>query len=266
MLDFSLVRKNQMTLGQLVAELTVDDLRDPTHEMIDYQLALIADCDDADVTFMPVDSVADDKYAADAAEANEPEVDIPAEIARREDRLKAITEARERIDAIRADGLPKLSLGAGPTWQNLDGAHTHGNSVGLTLTLPIFSGFATTYAVRKAEAQAEAVSAQREDLRLQVALDVWTAYQNLTTATQTVRTTADLLASAEQSERVALGRYKAGVGNILDVLNAQSALASARLQRIQSLLDWHVSRATLARAVGALDNRLLLPPGERPAP
>lgn len=60
-----------------------------------------------------------------------------------------------------------------------------------------------------------------------------------------MRTTADLLASAEQSERVALGRYKAGVGNILDVLNAQSALASARLQRIQSLLDWHVSRATL---------------------
>ena len=174
--------------------------------------------------------------------------------------------ARANIDAARADGLPKLSLGAGPTWQNLDGAHTHGNSVGLTLTLPIFSGFATTYAVRKAEAQAEAVSAQREDLRLQVALDVWTAYQNLTTATQTVRTTADLLASAEQSERVALGRYKAGVGNILDVLNAQSALASARLQRIQSLLDWHVSRATLARAVGALDNRLLLPPGERPAP
>ncbi len=174
--------------------------------------------------------------------------------------------ARANIDAARAEGLPKLNLGAGPTWQNVDGTHAHGNSVGLTLTLPIFSGFATTYAVRKAEAQADAVSAQREDLRLQVALDVWTAYQNLTTATQTVRTTADLLASAEQSERVALGRYKAGVGNILDVLNAQSALASARLQRIQSLLDWHVSRATLARAVGALDNRLLLPPGERPAP
>jgi outer membrane protein len=92
-----------------------------------------------------------------------------------------------------------------------------------------------------------------------VALDVWEAYQNLSTATQTIRTTLDLLASAEQSERVALGRYKAGVGNILDVLNAQSALANARLQRIQAMLDWQVSRATLARAVGALDSRLLLP-------
>jgi transposase len=35
---------------------------------------------------------------ADAAEADEPEVDIPAEIERREDRLKAITEARQRLE------------------------------------------------------------------------------------------------------------------------------------------------------------------------
>ncbi|MEI2623013.1 MAG: TolC family protein [Giesbergeria sp.] len=89
---------------------------------------------------------------------------------------------------------------------------------------------------------------RRDNVRQQVALDVWEAYQSLSTATQTMRTSADLLASAEHSERVALGRYKAGVGNILDVLNAQSALANARLQRIQATLDWHVSRATLARA------------------
>ncbi|SCK36595.1 Transposase [Variovorax sp. HW608] len=35
---------------------------------------------------------------ADAAEADAPEVDIPAEIERREDRLKAITEARQRLE------------------------------------------------------------------------------------------------------------------------------------------------------------------------
>ena len=40
---------------------------------------------------------------ADAAEADEPEVDIPAEIERRADRLKAITEARERIEQRQRD-------------------------------------------------------------------------------------------------------------------------------------------------------------------
>ena len=128
----------------------------------------------------------------------------------------------------------------------------------MTLNLPIFSGFSTTYNVRAAEARSDVQAARVDHVRLQVALDVWEAYQSLSTAGQTLRTSADLLASAEHSERVALGRYKAGVGNILDVLNAQSALASARLQRIQAMLDWHVSRATLARAIGALDGKLLL--------
>lgn len=167
--------------------------------------------------------------------------------------------AQANVDYTRASGLPTLSLGAGPSWQDTGGITSNSSSVGLTLTLPIFSGFNTTYQVRSAQARAEAASAQRDNVRLQVALDVWTAYQNLTTATQTVKSTADLLASAEQSERVALGRYKAGVGNILDVLNAQSALAAARLQRIQAMLDWHVSRASLAKAVGILDGNLLNP-------
>ena len=129
--------------------------------------------------------------------------------------------------------------------------------VGCYLSVPLFSGYAPTYRIRVAEARVEAQNAQLKRLRLQVALDVWTAYQNLTTATQSLRTTADLLNSAEQSERVALGRYKAGVGSILDVLNAQSALASARQQRIQSAFNWNISRATLAQAMGNLDENLL---------
>jgi outer membrane protein TolC len=47
------------------------------------------------------------------------------------------------------------------------------------------------------------------------------------------------------------------VGTVLDLLAAQSALANARLQRIQAALDWYVYRATLAQAMGALDYTLL---------
>ena len=105
----------------------------------------------------------------------------------------------------------------------------------MSVSVPLFSGFATTYRVRANEAQVDA-RAQRERLEKQVALDVWKAYQGLTTSTQTLKTTADLVASAEASAQVALGRYKAGVGSILDLLTAQSALASARQQRIQATL------------------------------
>ncbi|MCR4299878.1 MAG: TolC family protein [Gallionella sp.] len=168
-----------------------------------------------------------------------------------------VKAAEASVDAARASGKPSVSLTASTNQTSAAGITSHGASVGVNLSVPLFSGFAPTYRIRAAEAQVEAQAAQLERLRLQVALDVWTAYQNLVTATQSLRTTADLLNSAEQSERVALGRYKAGVGSILDVLNAQSALASARQQRIQSSFNWNTSRATLARAMGSLDENLL---------
>lgn len=181
-----------------------------------------------------------------------------------------VRAAQANVDATRASGRPTLSLSAGPNWQETrhdsGSISSNSSSIGLTLTLPLFSGFETTYRVRAAEARVDTARAQRETLRQQVALDVWNNYQSLLTATHSIRTAADLLASAEQSERVALGRYKAGVGTILDVLNAQSALAAARVQRIQAALDWYVSRAALAKAVGTLDNRLLNPAAEIPIP
>ncbi len=50
-----------------------------------------------------IDALLERAKTADAAQANEPEVDIPAEIQRRGDRLKAITEARERIEKRQRD-------------------------------------------------------------------------------------------------------------------------------------------------------------------
>ncbi len=170
-----------------------------------------------------------------------------------------VKAAEASVEVARAQGRPSVSLSAGPLWQDIGGVSANTGNIGVTLSVPVFSGFETSYRVRSAEAQVDLRVAQLDRLRNQVALDVWKAYQNLNTATQSLKATLDLMASAEQSERVALGRYKAGVGTVLDLLTAQTALANARLQRIQAGLDWHVYRATLAQTVGALDYTLLQP-------
>jgi outer membrane protein TolC len=196
----------------------------------------------------------------DAAFSRDVEALIAEAELRRPD-LKAaeaqVRAAEAGVDFAQAQGRPTLTLSATPVWAEVDSSSRNTGVLGLTLAVPLFTGFDTTYRVRSAAAQVDVRAAQRDSLRNQTALDVWRSYQNLATATESLRSTADLVASAEQSERVALGRYKAGVGNVLDVLAAQSALASARLQRIQAGLDWYVSRATLAQAMGALDYTLL---------
>jgi TolC family type I secretion outer membrane protein len=169
--------------------------------------------------------------------------------------------AQANVNVAKATLLPTISLNAGPAWQNIvtsgSSITTPTNSIGLTLSLPIFSGFENAYRIRAAQAKVDVATAQRNTLRLQVALDVWTEYQFLITANHSIKTTADLLASAEQSAHVARARYRAGVGTMLDVLNAQSTLASARVQRIQSTVDWHLSRVRLAKAIGTLDGKTL---------
>src|SRR5687768_7318261 len=72
MLDFTPVRKKEITMNNLAEGLTLGDLRSLTNEMVDHVLNLIKDCTDADVTFEREDPVADDKAAATSAEVNMP--------------------------------------------------------------------------------------------------------------------------------------------------------------------------------------------------
>ena len=63
MLDFDPVRQEQITLNELAADLSKQDLHDLTIEMVEAQLKLIEGCRDADVVFIPDDPDADDPFA-----------------------------------------------------------------------------------------------------------------------------------------------------------------------------------------------------------
>jgi outer membrane protein TolC len=84
---------------------------------------------------------------------------------------------------------------------------------------------------------------------------VFVSYYALQTAEQRVATADNLLASALQSAEVAAGRYREGVGSILELLTAQSALANARAQQVQSRWQWYTSLVQLARDAGVLGTR-----------
>jgi outer membrane protein len=159
-----------------------------------------------------------------------------------------------QIRVTRSAEFPALTLNgnAGRTWSQppVFAGPSYGASVGLTL--PIFNGFSRQYDVAAARAQADALSALADQTRQNVITQVFVSYYALQTAEQRVATADDLLASAEQSAQVAAGRYREGVGSIIDLLSAQSALANARAQQVQSRWQWYTSLAQLARDAGVL--------------
>lgn len=165
-----------------------------------------------------------------------------------------VKAAQANIAAVNAAGMPSIALSASQNYSDSgSGAALHGNTLGISVNIPLFSGFNTTYKVKAAEAQLAAKAAQLDQLSKQVSLDVWRAYYALITGTEALRASSDLVASAGESEKMAAGRYQAGVGGILDLLNAQSAVASARQQNIQALYNWRIAKTTLAQAMGQLD-------------
>ena len=52
--------------------------------------------------------------------------------------------------------------------------------------------------------------------------------------------------------KTADGRYRAGVGSMLDLLSAQSALASAKQQNVEAVYSWYIAKAALAQSMGKL--------------
>jgi TolC family type I secretion outer membrane protein len=165
-----------------------------------------------------------------------------------------VQAARAQVRAAQAAGKPTVSLtgSAGLADSNSASLASHG-AVGISVRIPLFTGYRNTYDIRSAEIQVEAREADRDQLRNQVSLDVWRAYQSLATERTALVNAEDLLQSALESENVARGRYKAGAGTLVELLNAQSAAASARFQSVQARYNWHLAKAALASALGTLD-------------
>lgn len=171
---------------------------------------------------------------------------------------KAIAQAAvANLEATKGRGLPTLSFSGSAsnthTRLSSETLSSHSYQAGLTLSIPLFTGFSNQAANQQAQAAVDLSQATTTQLQQQVELEVWQAYQDLHTAAATISTSDAQLKSAEQAETVTSARYHGGLDTILDLLTAQATLASARVQQIQAQLNWVTGLAALGHAVGGLN-------------
>ncbi len=157
-------------------------------------------------------------------------------------RLKA---AAASVEESRAAGRPSLALSANLARSQSDQAmafngdtRERDRSIGLQLNIPLFEGFERTYQVRNALARREASEAELADTEQQVSLEVWNNYQSLSVETRSLARTRELVEQSRQSLEVVQGRYRSGVGSMIELLNALTAYASAEDQHIRALGNW----------------------------
>ncbi|SDL00778.1 outer membrane protein [Pseudomonas delhiensis] len=170
-----------------------------------------------------------------------------------------VEAASQRVHEVRAEGLPTLALTGSLSHSRNDlpralngDTRQRDTSIGLQLNIPLFEGFERNYRVRGAKAEVQASRAALAGTEQQVSLLVWGSYQRLMVDSQSLNSTDALVAQSRQALEVTQGRYRAGVGSMIELLNALSAYADAREQHIRALADWQSARLQLAAGLGRL--------------
>ncbi len=157
------------------------------------------------------------------------------------------------LTAAWAADLPSIDLSGAYNWRNFNIAPLYsGWNIGLTVSLPIFNGFALDAGIDRAKANLKAAEASN-DLALQsLYLEVQQDEFALEETAQRIVAAKKLVQQATEALRLAVGEYNSGTGSELEVTDAQVSMANAQITYIQSLYDYNTSYAQLERAMGVI--------------
>jgi len=160
-------------------------------------------------------------------------------------------QAAERsIDLAKTGYYPVFAGNAGYSWSGEQFPLDHGWNAGATLSVPLFSGFLTKYQVEEARANLNVLKANEESLKQTIFLEVQAAYLTLRSAEEAIPTAKLGVEQAQENLEIANGRYAAGVGNPIEVTDAEVGLTNARTFYIQALYVDKVAQASIEKAMG----------------
>jgi outer membrane protein len=125
-------------------------------------------------------------------------------------------------------------------------------SAGLTVQIPVFTGFASKHRSRKAANEAAVKEAELGQLYARIDQEVWTAHARLLEARQAVAQTEVLKDEATETLRFVRARYEAGASSITDLLDAEAALTQAESGHVQAVLGVQLAGVRLKRMEGEL--------------
>jgi len=127
---------------------------------------------------------------------------------------------------------------------------THPISVGVQISIPIFSGLKNSYKSRQVKNQIEQLDLQRDYAQRQTTVAVESAINNLLTAREMMLAQARTMAQADKAYHISDTRFRAGAGTILELNSAQLNRTQAHLNYSQAIYDYLSAQADYDRIVG----------------
>ncbi|MBD8389287.1 TolC family protein [Dysgonomonas sp. BGC7] len=111
-------------------------------------------------------------------------------------------------------------------------------SLGFSLSIPLFNRFQTRNQVRSARLNIENQSLILENVKLALFKDIQQAYQSAVNAQAKYTSTGKAFDAAEESFKYARERYEAGKSTVFELNEAQTKLLTSKSERIQAKYDF----------------------------
>jgi outer membrane protein len=122
------------------------------------------------------------------------------------------------------------------------------------MDLPVLDGGRTRFEVQIATSRLRQAELRLNDLRAEVEKEVRQALDNLGTRRKQVEAAQQAQTLAERELELAQDRFRNGVGDNVQVVNAQTALENARQGVVEGLALFNVARLNLAAAMGHVED------------
>jgi outer membrane protein len=172
----------------------------------------------------------------------------------------------EQIAALQKNYLPNVTGDASYIWSGDNYPLQSSWNIGATVNVSLFNGGATTAQIGEARATLANLKYQEQSLRQQIALQVRQSVLNLALAHESIRVSEKGLQQARENVELAEGRYKTGVGNIIELTDAQAAFTVAEGANVQALSNYKTAVAALEQATAQSLGEETSEPVATPAP
>ncbi|MDQ3920629.1 MAG: TolC family protein [Acidobacteriota bacterium] len=122
--------------------------------------------------------------------------------------------------------------------------------VAVQLNVPIFNGGLTRGRIEAASSRERQAELELGSVRGQVEEDVRLSFSALRTTSEQVAAAQSSVTLAQRELEMARDRFRAGVGDNVEVVTAQTALSNARSSEVTALAQYNAARLNLAAALG----------------
>ncbi len=124
------------------------------------------------------------------------------------------------------------------------------STIGLSLSIPIFSGGQRYHAIKQTRVQADELDLQRENAERQLRIGIRQSLGTMDTAMRTYDASKEALTSAEKAYDIAVKSYQLGKSTLTDLNNVELTLTQSRLAVSQAIYNFVIAKAGLEQTLG----------------